>query len=924
MKKVLSVLLTLAMIFSLIPMGTFTLTASALTEGYYTYTVTDGKATITDVDTSISGDVTIPSTLGGYTVTSIDDSAFYNCTKLKGITIPASVTSIGGCMFSHTALTSIVVDSNNPKYHSAGNCIIDTENKVLIAGCKNSVIPNDGSVTSIGYSAFYENTDLTSITIPNSVTSIEWFAFDGCTNLTSITFSDNLISIGRCAFGRCEGLIDITIPNKVKSIGDFAFNNCKSLARITFSNTVTSIGKMAFYDCTRLSSVLYSGSEEDKGKINISSDNECLTSATWQYGIGFDKKFYTYTITDGKATITNVDTSISGDVTIPSTLGGYTVTSIGSYAFKNCDEITGIIIPDSVTSIGYGAFMDCTGLEVIIIPDGVTSIGSSAFFRCSNLTSINIPDGVTSIGTRTFYNCAGLTSIIVPDSVTVIGEAAFEGCYSIKKITLPFVGEYEEEYAPYSQLSRLFYVAPDMEWDDGTDDDPSLYVPSTLKEVVITKATIIGREAFKNCSNITNITIPNTVTSIYSSAFSGCTGLTDVWYSGTEEDKENISFADGNDYLLNATWHYDNTKYYTYTVTGGKATITAVDTSISGDVIIPSTLGGYPVTSIGTRAFFWCEDVTSVTIPDEVTSIDEGAFDCCTNVQSITIPDSVTSIGERAFAWCENLTSITIPDGVTSIGESMFYCCSKLESITIPNGVTSIGRDAFAGCASITSITVPDGVTTISEYAFFDCQAMTSITLPDSITSIGRHAFLDTGYYLNEDNWEDNVLYIGKHLIKANSLISGEYTVKEGTLTIVVYAFACQEELTGITLPESVKNIGEGAFEECISLANVCYSGSKEDRENINFADGNDCLLYATWYYNVCTDGHTYSYFYDSWCNKCSWSRGDREPTTLHALEMQQNMLGITTLPYGHFDINFDKKVDSTDLAIIQALILGL
>ena len=103
--------------------------------------------------------------------------------------------------------------------------------------------------------------------------------------------------------------------------------------------------------------------------------------------------------------------------------------------------------------------------------------------------------------------------------------------------------------------------------------------------------------------------------------------------------------------------------YYTYTVTDSKATITAVDTSISGDVIIPSTLGGYPVTSIGTRAFFWCEDVTSVTIPDGVTSIDEGAFDCCTNVQSITIPASVTSIGERAFAWCENLTSITIPVG---------------------------------------------------------------------------------------------------------------------------------------------------------------------------------------------------------------------------------------------------------------------
>ena len=590
MKKVLSVLLTLAMIFSLIPMGTFTLTANALTEGYYTYTVSSGKATITDVDTSISGDVTIPSTLGGCPVTSIDRSAFegclsitsiavpdgvttiseyafFDCQAMTSITLPDSITSIGNYAFLDTgyylnednwednvlyigkhlikanssiiddcivkdgtltiadyafafreeltgivisnsvknigecafggcaALESITVDSGNTVFHSAGNCIIDTENKVLVAGCKNSVIPTDNNVTSIGDYAFYGNYEITSITIPDNITSIGW-----------------------CSFAECGGLTEITIPG-----------------------SITSIGEGAFEECAELVDVWYSGTEEDKENISFADGNDYLLNATWHYDEDNDEKYYTYTVTDGKATITAVDTSISGDVTIPSTLGGY-----------------------PVTSIGYGAFMDCTGLEVIIIPDGVTSIGSSAFFRCSNLTSINIPDGVTSIGTRTFYNCAGLTSIIVPDSVTVIGEAAFEGCYSIKKITLPFVGEYEEEYAPYSQLSRLFYVAPDMEWDDGTDDDPSSYVPSALKEVVITKATIIGREAFKNCSNITNITIPNTVTSIYSSAFSGCTGLVDVWYSGTEEDKENISFADGNDYLLNATWHYGVCTEHTY------------------------------------------------------------------------------------------------------------------------------------------------------------------------------------------------------------------------------------------------------------------------------------------------------------------------------------------------------------------------
>ena len=864
MKKVLSVLLTLAMIFSLIPMGTFTLTANALTEGYYTYTVTDSKATITDVSSSISGDVTIPSTLGGYTVTRVGSYAFDNCTALTSITIGDSVTSIGSYAFE--------------------NC-----------------------------------TALTSITIGNSVTSIGWRVFANCTGLTSITIPDSVTSIGNYAFIDCTGLTSVTIPNSVTSIGEGAFSYCTGLTSITIPDSVTSIAMNAFENCTGLTSITV-----NSGNTVYHSAGNCLIN------------------TESKTVILGCINSV-----IPN---DGSVISIGDQAFYNCTRLTSFAIPDSITNIGYYAFYGCTGLTSITIPDSVTSIGSMAFYdtgyynnednweddvlyignhlieakysktgaytikdetltiaacafwECTELTSVTIPNSVTSIGSGTFFACISLTDIIIPDSITSIGESAFLDC-GLTSITIP---------DSVTSIGDFAF--------NGCSEFTSIIIPDGV--------TNIGEGVFGYCWNLTDITIPNSVTSIGDYAFEECESLIDVWYSGSEEDKENISFADGNDYLLNATWHYDkdddDESYYTYTVTDSKATITDVSSSISGDVTIPSTLGGYPVTSIGTRAFAWCENITSITIPDGVISIDEGAFDCCTGVQTITIPDSVTSIGERAFAWCENLTSITIPGGVTSIGESMFYYCSKLTSVTLPSSVTNIGRSAFEGCASITSIVIPNGVTSISEYAFFDCQALTSITLPDSITNIGRHTFLDTGYYLNEDNWEKGALYIGKHLVKINTSISDEYTVKEGTLTIAVYAFAGQEELTGITLPDSVKSIGEGAFEECLSLANVCFGGSEEDKENINFADGNDCLLNATWYYNVCTDGHTYSYFYDSWCNNCSWSRGDREPTTLHALEMQQNMLGITTLPYGHFDMNFDKKVDSTDLVILQTLILGL
>ena len=137
-------------------------------------------------------------------------------------------------------------------------------------------------------------------------------------------------------------------------------------------------------------------------------------------------------------------------------------------------------------------------------------------------------------------------------------------------------------------------------------------------------------------------------------------------------------------------------------------------------------------------------------------------------------------------------------------------------------------------------------------------------------------------------------------------------------------AFAECGGLTDVTILGSMIKIGEGAFEECVSIDKVCYRGSKDDKANIIFGDGNDYLLNATWYYNACTDGHTYSNYYDSLCNKCSWSRGDREPNALNLLEMQQNILGVTDFAYGHFDINFDKIVDSVDISIVQIFILGL
>ena len=361
------------------------------------YTVnSDGESySVTGIGTATETDIFIASEFNGKPVTSIGKMAFNGCTGLTSVTIPDSVISIGQFAFDSCSsltsitipesvteiggnvvlrcisLTSITVKNGNTKYHSVENCLIETATKTLIAGCKNSDIPTDGNVTSIGISAFNGCTGLTSITIPDSVTFIDNYAFNDCSGLTSITIPDSVTGIGDSAFEDCTGLTSITIGNSVIRIGQLAFKGCTRLTSITIPDSVTIIGFGVFINCRSLESITIPFT----GLINLGTTN-------MHFGYLFN---YVY----------------PSSTKLPASLKTVVITgdkSINNVAFKGCTGLTNITIHDGVTKIGNGAFEGCTGLTSITIGNSVTSIGGYAFEDCTGLTSI------TFKGTKAQWN----------------------------------------------------------------------------------------------------------------------------------------------------------------------------------------------------------------------------------------------------------------------------------------------------------------------------------------------------------------------------------------------------------------------------------------------------------------------------------------------------------------------------------------
>ena len=582
--------------------------------------------------------VTIPNS-----VTTIGQNAFNGCKSIPSITIPEHVTSIGSNAFND--VNNVVILSDNvtvPSNYWGADSYTPGSEFIIVNGVLTGYDGQGGAVyipqgvTAIGESTFanntniksvfipegvtsignyaFQNSSLASVTIPNTVTTIGHYAFGDCPSLTSVTIPEGVTSIGSHAFERCS-LASVTIPNTVTSIGNSAFGGCSSLVSVAIPEGVTSIGDYMFLGCSSLASVTI---PEGVNSIGISAFNGCSSLTT---------------------------------VTIPNS-----VTSLGSYTFNGCSNLTSLIIPSTVENIGVDVFSGCDNLSYITV-DGikyhvlndngevevvannysgeidipatislgdktytVTSIGDNAFYYCGGLTSVSIPEGVTGIGLFAFCDCSSLTSVTIPSTVTTIGTGAFYNCSSLPSITIP---------------NKVTTIGEDAFL--GCNGLIMVDIPSSVKT--------IGNNAFRDCSKLTSVTFSEGVETIGQWAFSGCDGLTSV---DIPSSVTKIGLYDYESF-------YGCSNLSAINVDGGNQSYYSEDGVLYNKE--KTKIISYPAGKTG----------TTYEILGSVTEIGWNVFHDCDNLESITIPEDVNFIGGSAFSNCSNLKSVNIPCNVDYI-----------------------------------------------------------------------------------------------------------------------------------------------------------------------------------------------------------------------------------------------------------------